>query len=66
MSYTPKHAKPTSAKDAALSTYRGAFGSSDVAPGRHARQGNGEGQRMSRISAGTGQPRDSRTPAKVG
>lgn len=66
MSYTPKHAKPASAKDVALSTYRGAFGTTAVTPGRHARQGTAEAQRMSRVGAETGQPRDARTPAKVG
>ena len=66
MSYTPRHAKPASAKDVALSTCRGAFGSTDLAPGRHARQGTAEAQRMPRGRAGAGQPRDARTPAKVG
>jgi hypothetical protein len=59
MSYTPKHAKPASAKDVALNTYRGAFGTSDATAGRHARQGNESPQCMARAGAGTGQSRDS-------
>ena len=66
MSYTPKHAKPASAKDVALSTYRGAFGTTDTAPGRHARRGTAEAQRMPRASAATGPTRDARIPAKIG
>lgn len=66
MSYTPRHAKPTSAKDVALSTYRGAFGTTDTPPGRHACRGTADVQRMPRVGAETGQSRDARTPAKVG
>jgi hypothetical protein len=57
MSYTPKHAKPASAKDVARSTYHGAFGTAEAAPGRHARHGNGQAQR----ATGTAQARDSVT-----
>jgi hypothetical protein len=58
MSYTPKHAKPASAKNVALSSYRGAFGTTEAAHGRHARHGNGQGQR----AAGPEQAHDSATP----
>jgi hypothetical protein len=37
MSYTPKHAKPSSLKDATMSSHHGAFGITDAASGRHAR-----------------------------
>ena len=42
MSYTPRHAKPASAKDIALSAYHGAFGSTEASSGRHARPQKGD------------------------
>lgn len=44
MSYTPKHAKPSSLKDATTSSHHGAFGITDAATGRHART-NGKARR---------------------
>jgi hypothetical protein len=44
MSYTPKHAKPSSLKDATMSSHHGAFGITDAASGRHART-NGKARR---------------------
>lgn len=44
MSYTPKHAKPSSLKDATTSSHHGAFGFTDAATGRHARA-NGKARR---------------------
>jgi hypothetical protein len=43
MSYTPKHAKPSSLKDATTSSHHG-FGFTDAAAGRHART-NGKARR---------------------
>jgi hypothetical protein len=37
MSYTPKHAKPSSLKGATMSSHHGSFGITDTATGRHAR-----------------------------
>jgi hypothetical protein len=67
MSYTPKHAKPASAKDVALNTYRGAFGTADGTHGRHVRHVRPDGERAPhrpRAGAGTGQRRDSQ-PTRV-
>jgi len=56
MSYSPKHAKPASAKDIAVSAYRGAFGSHESSSGRHARSGKG------RPVVGAAQPGSVRIP----
>ena len=37
MGYTPKHAKPASARDAGLNSHHGSFGIIEAASGRHAR-----------------------------
>jgi hypothetical protein len=56
MSYSPKHAKPASAKDIAVSAYRGAFGSNESSSGRHARPGKG------RLAVGAAHPGGIRIP----